>query len=32
VLALVAESAVSVGVPLNPNDSPTKIANGLYER
>jgi len=31
VLALVAELAVSLGVPLNQNDSATKIANGLYE-
>jgi Domain of unknown function (DUF4386) len=31
VLALVAEAVVSVGVPLNQNDSATKIANGLYE-
>ena len=31
VLALVAEAVVSAGVPLNQNDSATKIANGLYE-
>src|SRR5580765_1188864 len=31
VLALVAEADVSAGVPLNQNDSATKIANGLYE-
>jgi hypothetical protein len=31
VAALVAESAVSIGVPLNQNDSATKIASGLYE-
>ena len=31
VVALVAESVVSIGVPLDQNDSATKIANGLYE-
>lgn len=31
VLGLLAESAVSLGVPLNQNDSAAKIASGLYE-